>query len=100
MASRRQKIAKQTQLIANAQLRQAENDLKEHQKLKLEKDILLSQIEKTKRREINKAKLKSQAQKRQTLMSRLRKKKAYEALQSLIDASNTRIFSRFEILYS
>ena len=99
LASRRQKIAKQTQLIANAQLRQAEAELKEQQKLKLEKDILLSQIEKSKRREINKAKLKAQAQRRETLLSQLKRKKANKAHQSLIEASNTRILSRHELLY-
>ena len=99
LASRRQKIAKQTQLIANAQLRQAEAELKEQQKLKLEKDILLSQIEKSKRREINKAKLKAQAQRRDTLLSQLKRKKANKAHQSLIEASNTRILSRHELLY-
>ena len=99
LASRRQKIAKQTQLIANAQLRQAEAELKEQQKLKLEKDIFLSQIEKSKRREINKAKLKAQAQRRETLLSQLKRKKANQAHQSLIEASNTRILSRHELLY-
>ena len=68
-------------------------------KLKLEKDILLSQIEKSKRREINKAKLKAQAQRRDTLLSQLKRKKANKAHQSLIEASNTRILSRHELLY-
>ena len=44
LAQRRQKIAKQSQLIANAQSRQAESELKEQQKLKREKDLLVSQI--------------------------------------------------------
>ena len=38
LASRRQKIAKQSQLIAQAQLRQAESELQDQRKLKREKD--------------------------------------------------------------
>ena len=96
LAQRRQKIAKQSQLIANAQFRQAESELKEQQKLKREKDLLVSQIENSKRREINKAKLKAQARRREAFMSRLKKKKAMDAHQALIEASNSRVLSRLE----
>ena len=98
LASRRQKIAKQSQLIAQAQLRQAESELKEQQKLKLEKDLLVSQIENNKRKQINRVKLKAQAKKRDAFMSRLKKKKAMDAHQTLIEASNSRILSRYHKL--
>ena len=94
LASRRQKIAKQSKLIANAQMRQAKAELKKQQKLKEEKDTLVSQIENSKRRQINRVKLKAQAKRREAFLSRLKKKKAMDAHQTLIEASNSRILSR------
>ena len=98
LASRRQKIAKQSQLIAQAQLRQAESELQDQRKLKREKDILVSQIENSKRKQINTVKLKAKAKMRDAFLSRLKKKKAMDSHQALIDASNSRILSRYHKL--
>ena len=98
LASRRKKIAKQSQLIANAQMRQAEAELKQQQKLKEEKDTIVSQIENSKRRQINRAKLKAQNKRRDAFLSRLKKKKAMDAHNAMIEASNSRILSRYELL--
>lgn len=94
LAQRRQKIQQQSKLIAEAQLQKAQVSLLEQQKLRQEKDQLVSQIESSKRSQLNKAKLRLMAKRRDAFLERLKQKKSVDAHKALIEASNTRVLSR------
>ncbi len=90
LAKQRQRIQQQSKLIAEAQLTKAQASLQEQQKLRLEKDQLVSQIESVTRSNRNKAKLRTQQKRRDAFLERLKQKKAVDAHKALIEASNTR----------
>ena len=96
LAQRRQKIQGTQKLIAEAQLRNAEVSLQEQQKLRAEKEQLVSQIESAKRSQISRQKAKEKAKMRRAFLDKLQKKKAFDAHKTLADASNQRILSRLE----
>ena len=92
----KQKLQNTQKLIAEAQLRKAESALQQQQQLEREKESFISQIEATKRKEVDRRKLQVRAKMRAAFLDRIKKKKAQDAHKNLFAASNQRVITRLE----
>ena len=92
----KQKLQNTQKLIAEAQLRKAESALQQQQQLEREKEDFISQIEATKRKQVDIRKQQIRSKMRSAFLDRIKKKKAQDAHKNLFAASNQRIITRLE----